>query len=197
MNKRKGLMLAGMALALGIWATAAPIGQGADDDDKETLKEAKQAQADVLKLMATMDKGGNPSADAAAIKSKFSELKPSMYIFKPRARGGLGIGPMGKRDGIEFKIMDLSSKKPPTAAEVAKEMEDYIKIAKVSKAMAEVTDQYLPKKDANDWKKFTQEMRKGADQLIAAAKKGDPAAIKKAATTLNASCTDCHGKFRD
>jgi cytochrome c556 len=194
MNNRKWAMLVGLLLALGIWAAAASTGQGADDDDDKAA--AKAAQADIVKLMDIMDKGGDPAKGADAIKKKFPELKPSMYIFKPRDKGGLGVGPVAKGDGIELKIMALS-KKAPSAADAARMVDDFIKIAKVSRAMAEVTERYPPKQGARDWQKYTQEMRKGADELIAAAKKGDPAAIKKAATTLNASCTDCHSKFRD
>jgi cytochrome c556 len=196
MNKRKWATLAGLLLALGTWATVATTGQGRADDD-EDKQAVKEAQGEILKLMDTMAKGGNPAAGAAAIKKKFAELKPSMYVFKPRKNGGLGIGPPMQGDGIELKIINLSKNKPPSKAEVAKWADDYVKMAEVSKVMAEVAALYPPKKNVDDWKQYNDAMRKGADQLIAAAKKGDPEAIKKAATNLNASCTDCHSKFRD
>ncbi len=193
MNKGKWLTFAGLLLALGLWAAAAPTGQGADDDEKEAIKEAQKA---VLKLMDTMAKGGNTKAEAEAIQKKFSELKPVMYIFKPRKNGGLGIGTPGQGDGIELKIIALSKRAPAPAA-VAKDTADYVKMAEVCKAVAEVADLYPPKKDAATWKQYNQDMRKGADELIAAAKNGDPKKIKTAATNLNSSCTDCHSKFRD
>jgi cytochrome c556 len=195
MNKRKWATLAGLLLALGTWATVATTGQGRADDD-EDKQAVKEAQGEILKLMDTMAKGGSPAPGAAAIKKKFAELKPSMYVFKPRKNGGLGIGPPMQGDGIELKIIALSKKAPAPAA-VAANAADYVKMAEVSKAMAEVAAQYPPKKNVDDWKQYNDAMRKGADQLIAAAKKGDPEAIKKAATNLNASCTDCHSKFRD
>ncbi len=194
MNKRKWATLAGLLLALGTWATVASTGQGADDDeDKQAVKEA---QGEIVKMLDTLEKGGNPAPIAAGIKKKFSELKPSMYIFKPRKNGGLGIGPPMQGDGIELKIIALS-KKAPSKADAAKWADDYVKMGQVSKAMADVAALYPPKKNADDWKQFNEAMRKGGDQLIAAARKGDPDAIKKAATNLNASCTDCHSKFRD
>jgi cytochrome c556 len=88
-------------------------------------------------------------------------------------------------------------KRLPAKAVVLREVNDYIKIAEVSKAMAEVADQYPPKKDKEEWKQYNQDMRKAADKLVAAAKSGDPAKVKAAATDLNASCTSCHSKFRD
>jgi hypothetical protein len=194
MNKCKWATFAGLLLVLGVWAAVVPAGKGADDDEeKEAVKEAQKA---VLKLMDTMRGGGNPKAEAAAIKTKFSELKPVMYIFKPRKNGGLGIGPPAQGDGIELKIGNLS-KRAQAPATVAKEVADYVTIAEVSKAVAEVADLYPPKKDAATWKQYNQDMRKGAAELIAAAKGGDPKKIKTAATNLNASCTDCHSKFRD
>jgi cytochrome c556 len=194
MSKCKWLTFAGLLLALGVWA--APTGKGADDEeDKEAIK---AAQKDVLKLMDTMGNGGNGKADAAAIRKKFAELKPSMYIFKPRKNGGLGIGPPMQGDGIELKIGFLANPKKPLAkADAARQMDDFILMANVSKAIAEIADLYPPKKDKEDWKQYDQDMRKGADKLIAAAKTGDPKEIKKAAIDLNASCTNCHSKFRD
>ena len=37
----------------------------------------------------------------------------------------------------------------------------------------------------------------GPSPLVKAVKSGDPKLVRSAATNLNASCTDCHAKFRD
>jgi hypothetical protein len=186
---------AGFGLAVGIGLLTAASGQSADDED---AKATKDAQVALLKLMDTMHKGGNIKADLEAIKKQFpDELKPLMNIFKPRGKGGLGVGPPGKADGIEMKIINLSSKRALSKADLSKQQNDLLKIADVSKAIAEVADMYPPKKDVDKWKKFDDDMRKGASELIAAVKSGDPKAVKTAATNLNASCTDCHAGFRD
>jgi cytochrome c556 len=194
MNRRTGLTIAGFLLALGIAFVIASSGQSADEDE-DFIKDVKEARGEVIKLMDSMGKGGG-KAEAAAIKKRFAELKPVMYAFKPRDKHGLGVGPEGKGDGIELKIIALG-KRAPAKADVAKMKDDLIKMAVVSKAIAEVADLYPPKKDAAKWKQYDDEMRKGADELIEAAKSGDPAKIKAAANNLNASCTSCHADFRD
>jgi cytochrome c556 len=195
MNRRARVTAAGLALALGVWFVTASGGRTADDDeDKQAIKDAQQA---LTKLMDTMAKGGNTAAEVKAIRDKFGELKPIMYAaFKPRKNGGMGIGPPGQGDGIELKIISLG-KRALQKPDVAKWQDDLQKIADVSKAIAEVADLYPPKKDAEKWKQYDTEMRKGAEELARAAKGGDPKAIKNAANNLNASCSNCHSDFRD
>jgi hypothetical protein len=196
MYRRFRVTFAGFGLALGIGLLTAASSQSADDED---LKATKDAQVAILKLMDATSKGGNAKAELEAIKKQFpDELKPLMNIFKPRFKGGLGVGPPGKSDGIEMKIISLGDRrKRLSKADVDKQRDDLLKIAEVSKALAEIADMYPPKKDVDKWKKLDEDMRKGADELIAAVKQGDPKAVKTAAANLNASCTDCHGAFRD
>jgi hypothetical protein len=195
MNRRVRMVVVGALLAGGIWFLAASAGsRAADDEDKKAVKEAQDA---IVKLTDTMVKGkGNTKAEAEAIRKKFDDLKPIMYIFKPRAKGGIGVGPKGPRDGIEFRFQDLG-KKSSAAAQIAKQKEDLIRAAQITKAVGDVADLYVPKKDAAKWKKYNQEMKKGADELIEALEKGDPAKIKAAANNVNSSCNQCHADFRD
>ncbi len=81
---------------------------------------------------------------------------------------------------------------------------DLAKAAEISRAVAEVTELYANqykddngKKNPAKWKEFTEKMRKGADELSKAAKGNSGAAIQKAAGNLSASCTECHGVFRN
>jgi hypothetical protein len=186
-------MFAGFGLAMSIGMLTAASGLTADDDEQKATKEAQVA---LIKLMDTMNNGGAAKDQAEAIHKKFDDLKPVMNVFKPRAKGGLGVGPPSKGDGIELKIISLG-KKVLAKGEASKQKDDLIKVAMVSKAVAEVADLYPPKKDVDKWKKYDEEMRKGADELIQTAKSGDPKSIKNAANNLNASCTNCHSDFRD
>lgn len=195
MNRRAGMAFAGTLLALSLWSLTAYSAD--DDEDKQAIKEAQQA---VIKLMESMNgaKGGAVKAQAEAIKKKFEELKPVMWVYKPRNKGGIGM-----KDGssIETEINRLTSTKARlTPKKVADMKDDLIKAGELSRAMAEVTDLYAKqyaKKDEGEWKKYTQDMRKGAEELIQAAKSGDPMKVKKAASNLAGSCTDCHTKFRN
>lgn len=91
----------------------------------------------------------------------------------------------------------IRAKEKFTAKKLAALKADLIKAGELSKAVAEATDLYVPKKMAPKWKGYTQDMRKGADELIEAVNGGDVAKVKKAANNLSASCTNCHSDFRN
>lgn len=194
-------LIAGAVLAAGIWCAAVTPGFSADDEDDAAVKEAQKG---LLKLIGMNGAAAKTEAKTIAEKARKAAggdegLKFVMRAYKPRAKGGIGVGAKG--ESIELKIISLGKRKLP-AADVGKQKQDLEQIASVSKAIAEVTHYYTPNtrkagKDPKDWTKFTEEMTKGADELTKAAKSGSPDAIKKAATNLNASCTNCHGTFRD
>lgn len=180
------------ALALGVWLSAAADSNSADE------KPAKPGpyNTEVVDLAA-----GKGSAEAIAKKAELGEV---MHAFKPRDKGGLGLGPTPgaiKPDAIELKLIDLGKmKKGLPKGDVAKQADAIAKAADVAKAIAEITDFYADKdgkKNPKKWKEFTDDMKKGAVELSKAAKKGDGEAIKKAANNLNKSCNDCHADFRD
>ena len=166
-------------------------------DEKETAAAIK----DVVALAKDAEEGKVDEAKAKAIKKKFEDLNTVMHIYKPREKGGLGVGPKAKGDGIEIKLNNLG-KRALSAMQATKEKDDLIMVGKVNVAMAEVTKLYAPTKPkggkgAKEWNGFSDEMKKASLELIAAAKKGEPDAIKKAANNLNNSCNSCHSDFRD
>jgi soluble cytochrome b562 len=201
MSRFAGRLTAGTVLALGIWCAAASRGFSADDE--EDAKAVKDAQQGILKLMDMNGNAAKTEAKAIADKARKAAgggdegLKYVMRAFKPKAKGGIGVGAKG--ESIELKIIALSKR---VSGEAAKRKNDLEKIAGVSKAIGEVTHYYPPKtkkagKDPKDWTKYTDDMIKGSDELAKAAKSGNAREIKTAATNLNASCTNCHGAFRD
>jgi cytochrome c556 len=194
MNRRAGITFAAVLLALGLWSMTAYSAD--DDDDKQAIKDA---QKEVIKLMDSMNGNkGNVKAQAAAIHKKFSELKHVMWVYKPRNKGGIGMGPKG--DSIELEVAKIGNpraKEKFTPAKLAALKDDLIKAGELSKAIAEITDLYVPKKMPDKWKGYTKEMRKGADELIDAVKGGKVPDVKKAANNLAASCTNCHSDFRN
>jgi cytochrome c556 len=193
MNRRACVTFTGALLILGIGSLAV---YSADDDDKAAIKAAR---TDVLKMVDAMNSGKDVKGDAAAIRKKNEELGTVMKAaFKPRSKGGIGLGPKGTSDGIELQIGKIANPKNKfTAAQLNDLKADLLRGAQVSKAVADITDLYVPKKMPDAWKKHNANMKKGADDLIAAVNSGDPMKVKKAATTLNASCTDCHSDFRN
>ena len=190
MKRRAGILFAGAVFALGLWSMTAYSAD--DDDDKQAIKDAQKA---VIKLMDSMNGGkSDVKAQAQAIKKKFDELKPIMYVYKPKKNGGIGFGKDGA--SIETELVRLGGTKS-NPKNVAKQKAELSKVADLSRAIAEITELYPPKKNADKWQGYVKDMKKGAEELKKAAEDGDGAKIKKAITNLNASCTDCHGEFRN
>ena len=188
MKRRAAITFAGSLLALGLWSMT---GYSADDDDDK-----KAAQQAILKLTESIrGNKGDVKAQAAAIRKKFDELEPIMWVYKPRNKGGVG---MKDGAGIELELGRLGGPKSRlTPAKIADLKNDLVKAAEISKAVAEVSDLYMPKKDQAKWKGYTKDMRKAADELIEATKGANPMQVKKAINNLNASCTNCHSDFRE
>lgn len=148
------------------------------------------------------------SKDGSAVAKKH-ELVDVMNLFKLRKVGaktsGWGIGEKPGAitpDGIEAKIINMT-KNPMAPAILAKQQADLIQMAERVAAIAAASVHQCPepvKKGAKDpakWKEWTEDMYKGSQDLIKALKDMKPDEVKKAANKLNASCTECHGVFRD
>lgn len=193
----RGLAVGGL-LGLGIWLLAVPAGRSADKDNP--------AKGDIIKLADEIGKGDSGAKGAAGIHKKLGEdgLGDVMHLFKPRPKGGIGVGaaPGGiTPDGIEFKIQAMSKRALP-AASLAKNKAALQKMADQIQAISEVTKLYVPKekkagKDPANWKKYAGEMEKGSKDLRDAIKGGNAGQAKKAATDINAACNNCHSEFRD
>jgi cytochrome c556 len=193
MKRRVAITFTAALLALGLLSITALSAD--DDDEKKAIKEAQEA---VLKLVDAINNNKDDvKGQVQALHKKFEELKPIMWVYKPRNKGGIGIGKNGS--GIENELARLSGTKArPNPAKDPALKGDLIKAAEISKAIAEVTDLYAPKKDTAKWKSYTQDMKKGSDELMAAVKGGgDTPKVKKALSNLNASCTNCHSDFRN
>ncbi len=127
-----------------------------------------------------------------------------MAVFKPRKRGGFGVGEKKGEvfpDGIERMILGLNRDAPSPSKLKAytpaliKMANRTIAIARISQAMPMLKDK--KKRPAKDkWIKYSKEMEEAAQNFIKAVKSKSPAAVKKAATKLDNTCQNCHGDFR-
>ena len=211
---RQYTMLAGAgALALGIAAILVSAGRG--DDEKIVVP--KDIASAVNKMADEVGKGTDVSKEAAAFKAKHADdLKPTMWIFKPRMGGGEGgfgvgakpgpykLGDAELPDGIEGIILTLGNPRraPLKPDDLKKAAPDFKRLADVTLAMAELAHQYKPDKKEGDkdpkkWTEFTDEMKQGAKDLKAAVDMNKSDATKAAFTKLYSSCTRCHAVFRD
>jgi hypothetical protein len=129
-----------------------------------------------------------------------------MTPFKVWKKGGNGLpevlrtGKLKKDEwnGIEEKVKALWK----TKADLKKQGSEIALMAAQIAATAQLTEELPPvkqkegDKDPREWKKWSEDMRKFALDLVAAAKKGDAAEVKKAAKRLDDNCTACHKIFK-
>jgi cytochrome c556 len=176
-----------------------------DDDDKEDIAKAKKLADPLKKLIEAVEKGDGVDKAAKDLdKAATAELKPIMWAaYKTREKGGLGVGPKAGAitpDGVEAKMISMS-KKPMTATQLDKESADLIRLATVSKGIADIAALHTPTKDdgkkkVDDWKKYNKLQKDAAAELEKAIKAKDPDKVLDSVKNLYSSCTNCHAIFR-
>jgi hypothetical protein len=163
-----------------------------------------QAQAirnqELLDIAADLEAGKDVTKKVTAFAKKHDDLADVMQAFKPTKNGGIGVKAVpGPANGIEFKIYDLA-KKPLPKELLEKQKKDLLLIASLTQAMSKLTPHYEPTSLAAakraEWRKQQEAMGQAAADLAAAVRKGDPAAVRKAATGINAACVKCHDACR-
>jgi len=195
-----------LALSICLLSTSMMVRADDDDDDKEDIAKAKKLAEPLKKLIEAVE-GGKADAIAKAVKDIDSkdDLKHIMWAgFKTREKGGQGVGPKAGAitpDGVEAKIISMS-KKPMPAAQLNKESADLLRLAIVSKAIADVATEHTPKKDDGkkkvaDWVKYNKLQKDSAQALEDAIKAKDPDKVLDSVKNLYSSCTNCHATFRD
>lgn len=197
---KKLAVVLGVALAAGTGLVAVR----AQSEEAKAAAAAIQKQAD-----DTSKKSWDELSATGKELARKHELLDVMNLLKLRKTdakvSGLGVGVKPgaiSPDGIEAKIISLT-KRPLDAAKLSKESADIARMADITAAVASVTIHQCPiekkmgPKDPADWKKWMEEMYKGAQDLSKAARAKDAAAIKTAANRLDTSCKDCHAVFRD
>jgi hypothetical protein len=178
---------------------AGPSQAGGEKD----LKAVVQKIADAIKKD---DKEAAKKLAAAAVKDKalVGPINDIMRLFKPRNKGGLGVGakPLANpaKDGIEVVLREL--RKEVTAASLkqadALETTGYwiAALAELSlaKGWAEnVTATRTPKA----WAEHSEEMRSLGVAFAKAAASKKALDIKGAADKLNMNCNRCHSTFKN
>jgi len=174
----------------------------------------KELRAALDKVVATMARNPDAvpkegSALAKAQKIDNDSIKEVMAFLGERdaASPGWGVGKAGtiKPDGIEKKLRAIVQDKPPLSkATLAKEAPALVELAQRTAVIAVVAQASPPKKkvgdkDPKDWLEYSGDMFQASRELAkaAGADKPDLKAVKAAAAKLNASCSSCHGIFRD
>jgi cytochrome c556 len=179
--------------------------------NRSSADETAEVREAILKAANAIAKGDADSAKKVAenLAKSLESVEAAMNLMAKRnptnpKKGGFGVGDKPgaiSPDGIEAKVMALA-KKPLTDSQLNNESAALEEMTTRIAAIAEVAKAKVPEKDQGskkkaDWIKWSDEMRKGADELGQAAKSKKPAAVRTAAKALNDTCSNCHGTFRE
>jgi hypothetical protein len=162
----------------------------------------KLAQAAIVKLSEHLDANDVPD-QAKKIVHDFASDEISS-IFRKKDQGGLGIGSAAEvihQDGIERMIRDLSRRKTISEAELEKYQVDYVRVAKVMQAMAQLAPYRANERIKKDDKRLQQWLQTASDfqrktgDFRKAVEDRDPKKVRLTAFELNHTCCDCHGQL--
>jgi hypothetical protein len=195
MTDSRGWLAGGLVVlaGLGLWLAEGP-GRADDDSIKQDVRKIADA-------FEKHDTAAAQQAAAALAKKPDADVETLMNLFKPRSKGGLGVGDkpgVVKRDGIEIKLQDLD-KKAPSSAEVGQESAALTRAGYVAAAIAEAVRDKVPqehKAKLKEWQLYAKEMQKAGLAFAESARGKSPDTIHKAAKQLNDACIKCHDAFR-
>lgn len=172
--------------------------------ERTSAGENKALVGQVTKIAELIKKGDKDGADKAAqaFAKKLDSLEEVMHLFKPRKKGGLGVGKPGEvtPDGIELKIVQMKrdAPTPTTLKKEAAALEEmgYLTaaIAAITKHAAHTNDK--AKKGGKDWIEWSVEMQEASVKLAQAAKAQGGQELKTATSKVDGACNACHSKYR-
>jgi hypothetical protein len=123
-------------------------------------------------------------------------------VFIPQRNGGLGIGKATEAnhpDSIDRLVRDFARRKTTTEAELEQYREDYVRVAKVMQAMAELAPyrgapftRGNPER-ARAWEEVSAEFKVKTAAFRRAVEETDPKRVRTTARSLEQTCCACHG----
>ena len=146
---------------------------------------------------------------AHAEAKEFARDKPVedlARLFKPRTKGGLGIGFQPGAvtpDGIELLLLQLDKRAAQLEPTLAAHAADVARAFYLTAAIGEAHRHHCPltkkvgRKDPADWERWSVAMRDSAIELADAVQRRQPARTREVAKQLNNACFSCHDVFRE
>lgn len=195
--RRVRMWTAGLALTA-VGAFLLTQGGGAAQPDKELA-------AAMDKVVEAFQKGDKDGAKkhAEAVAKKIEEVHEVMDLFRPRNKGGWGVGDKAGAivpDGIEQMLLKVGRDAPAKGTmekqAAALEQLGYRVAAIAEVAIAKAPKQNKGKQLVKDWVEWSKDTRDAALQFAAAAKMKSGADVKAAAGKANNACNACHTIFR-
>ena len=186
--------------AVGICLGYATLGVGQPDTSSEDDRRAA-AQGEILRLGDNVDAKDVAERAQRIVQSHDSDDISSVFML--RNQGGLGIGKLTEieaiPDGIGRLMQRLRNRKTITEAEIDKYSTDYLRVAKVMQAMAELApyranERVLKSaKLSEEWREVAKEFKEGAAEFRKAVDEKDPKKLRLAASAMQNTCCHCHG----
>jgi hypothetical protein len=122
-------------------------------------------------------------------------------VFTSQRHGGLGIGKATEAkhpDSIDRLVNDLAHRKTTTEAELEQYRDDYLRVAKVMQAMAELAPyrgapftREKPER-VQAWEKVSAEFKQKTAAFRRAVEETDPKLVRTTAQSLQQTCFACH-----
>ena len=162
----------------------------------------KQAQAAIVKLSNNLEalEARDVGARATQIVEQYDSCDISS-VFRRHRGGGLGIGKATEAnhpDSVEGLIADFSRRKTTTEAELEQYRDDYVRVAKVMQAMAELAPfrgapftRGDPKR-TKAWEEVSADFKQKTAALRRAIEETDPKQVRTTALSLQQTCCACH-----
>jgi hypothetical protein len=193
-----------MRLLAARWLVVGVVGLGAaypvlHADTPVPLNSRQKAQAAIVKLSQHLD-DADVTEQAAKIIKEHDSCDISS-VFRLRRHGGLGIGKAAEAanlDSIERLVIELSTKKTTTEAQLEKFQDDYVRVAKVLQAMAELAPHRGPDFTRNDpvrikkWAAVSADFKEHTADFRKALEEKDPKKVRITADRLYQTCMNCH-----
>jgi hypothetical protein len=166
----------------------------------------KDIKGTVAKIADALKAGDKETAKklATAAAKNIDEIGDVMHMFRPREKGGMGIGPKvfgtnKAKDGIEITLRDLARDVPANVAKQSDALEAagyYIAaIAELTAAKGWAKDS--GKKTKKAWNEYSEEMTNLGIAFAKAANGKGAQQMKTAAAKLNENCNRCHSLFKE
>jgi hypothetical protein len=159
----------------------------------------KQTQAAILKLSDNLD-AKDVGERARLIVQQHTSCDISS-VFVPQRLGGLGIGRATEAnhpDSIDRLVRDFARRKTTTEAELEQYRTDYVRVAKVMQAMAELAPyRGAPftrgnSERAKSWEEVSAEFKQKTAAFRRAVEETDPKGVRTSARSLEQTCCACH-----
>jgi hypothetical protein len=158
-----------------------------------------QTQAAIVKLSDNLE-ARDVGERAKRIVEQYDSCDISS-VFRLKRSGGLGIGKAAEANhvnSVERLVLDFSRKKTTTEAELEQYRDDYVRVAKVMQAMAELAPYRGPPftrgvpERVKAWENVSAEFKQKTAAFRRAVEDTDPKRVRTTAQSLEETCCACH-----